>query len=49
MTQERLAEASDLHWRYVQTLESGESNPSLKVLHRLKTGWGCSWEELLGK
>jgi transcriptional regulator with XRE-family HTH domain len=49
MTQEQVAEASDLHWRYLQTLESGKSNPSLKVLCRLKKGLACSWDELLGK
>ncbi len=49
MTQEQLAEASDLHWRYLQTLERGKSNPSLKVLWRLRKGLKCSWDELLGK
>ncbi len=44
-----VAEASDLHWRYLQTLESGKSNPSLKVLCRLRKGLNCSWDELLGK
>jgi transcriptional regulator with XRE-family HTH domain len=47
LTQEKLAEKSDLHWRYLQTLESGKANPSLKVLCGVKKGLGCTWEELL--
>ena len=49
MTQEQLAEASDLSWRYVQTLEAGSlANPSLRVLSGLKRALCCTWDELLG-
>jgi transcriptional regulator with XRE-family HTH domain len=48
LTQEQLAEKSSLHWRYLQKLERPQSNPSLKVLYRLKKALACSWNDLLG-
>jgi len=49
LTQEQLAEKADVHWRYLQQLEYGPCNPSLKVLARLKKALACSWDELLQK
>lgn len=46
-TQEELAEKADLHWRYLQKLEVGDCNPSLRVIARLKKALGCEWDELL--
>ena len=48
LTQEQLAEASGVSWRYLQQLEGGkEANPSLQILCGLKSALHCSWEELL--
>jgi DNA-binding XRE family transcriptional regulator len=49
LTQEALAEKCDLHWRYVQKLETGEANPSLKVIFSVKRALRCRWEDLLGR
>ncbi|MCE0524010.1 MAG: helix-turn-helix domain-containing protein [Methylacidiphilales bacterium] len=49
ITQEMLAEKSDLHWRYLQKLESGSANPSLKVLFAVKRALRCRWDDLLGR
>ncbi len=48
LTQEQLAEKADIHWRYLQKLERGTVNPSLKVLCGLKKALGCSWDDLIG-
>ena len=32
MSQEALAEASDLAWTYVQRIEQGRANPSVRIL-----------------
>lgn len=48
LTQEQVAEAAGVSWRYLQELEAGKgTNPSLTVLCGLKTALGCSWDELL--
>lgn len=47
LTQERLAEVVDIHPRYLQKLEAGDTHPSLMVLCRFKTVLGCDWNELL--
>jgi len=49
LTQEMAAEKSNLHWRYLQRLESGKANPSLEILHRVKHGLACRWDDLLGR
>ena len=46
LTQEQLCEAADMDRSYLQRLEKGTSNPSLKVTLKLKTALRCSWEEL---
>ncbi|HWB02950.1 MAG TPA: helix-turn-helix transcriptional regulator [Verrucomicrobiales bacterium] len=47
MTQERLAEAVEIDRRYVQRIERGTANPGIDVLARMKSAFGCSWNELL--
>lgn len=48
LTQEPVAEAAAVSWRYLQELEAGKgTNPSLTVLCGLKTALDCSWDELL--
>lgn len=50
MTQEELAEASQVSWRYLQQLEGrGDSNPSLQVLAGLKAALKCTWDDLLAE
>ena len=47
-TQEQVAEAAGVSWRYLQELEAGRgTNPSLTVLCGLKAALDCSWDELL--
>jgi transcriptional regulator with XRE-family HTH domain len=47
MTQERLAEKVAIDRRYVQRIERGTANPGIDVLTRLKSAFGCTWDELL--
>lgn len=49
LTQEKLAEKADIHWRYLQKVEAGTSNPSLVVLLKIKKALNCAWEKLLDK
>lgn len=46
-TQERLSELVEIDRRYVQRIERGTANPGVDVLARLKSAFGCTWEELL--
>ena len=47
MTQESLAEKADISRRYVQQIEAGQMNPTIKVVSRMRAALRCSWEELL--
>lgn len=47
LTQEKLAEAVDLHPRVVQKIEAGETNIKATTLIRIQTALGCSWEQLI--
>jgi transcriptional regulator with XRE-family HTH domain len=49
LTQEKLAERTDLNIRTVQKIEAGEVNILLTTVLRLQKALGSSWEELLGK
>ena len=48
ITQERLAELTDLHLRSIQKIEGGEITILVTTLYRLKNALKCSWAELLG-
>jgi transcriptional regulator with XRE-family HTH domain len=47
MTQERLAELTDLNIRTVQKIEAGEINILLTTVQRIQQALGCSWTKLL--
>jgi len=47
LTQEKLAEKSDLSRRYIQEIESGKKTPTILVLARLRKAFGCGWDDLL--
>jgi len=46
ITQEVLAEKSEISVRYVQFIESGRYVPTVIVAARLRTALACSWDEL---
>jgi transcriptional regulator with XRE-family HTH domain len=48
LTQERLAEKSDLNIRTLQSIEAGELNVLVTTAMRLQKAIGCSWEKLMG-
>ena len=47
MTQEALAEKADISRRYLQQIEAGQMNPTVKVVSRLRKAFRCSWDDLL--
>lgn len=47
ISQEELAERSDLHFTYVSSTERGERNISLINIARLAKGLGCSMKDLM--
>ena len=47
LTQEQLCEKANIDRSYLQRMERASSNPTLKVLARLKNALGCSWDVLL--
>jgi len=47
MSQETLAERADISRTFIQGIERGDENPTLKVLLGLKRGLKCSWQKLL--
>ena len=49
ITQERLAELTDLNVRTVQKIEAGHVNILLTTVLRLQKALGCLWNDLLGK
>jgi transcriptional regulator with XRE-family HTH domain len=48
LTQEKLAELADVHYRTIQKIESGEMLMRLPTLFRLRAALECRWVELLG-
>ena len=46
LTQEVLAEKSEISVRYVQFIESGRYVPTVIVAARLRKALDCSWDEL---
>lgn len=49
MTQEELAEASDLAWTYVQRIEQGRANPSVRIIVQLATALKTTPQRLFRK
>ena len=47
MTQEGLAEKADISRRYLQQIEAGQMNPTIKVVSRMRKALRCSWDDLL--
>jgi transcriptional regulator with XRE-family HTH domain len=47
LSQERLAELTEIHTRFLQKVEGGQLGASLAVLIRLKKALKCSWDDLL--
>lgn len=48
MTQESLAELSDLHLRSLQKIEAGAKNVLITTVKRIQQALGCQWDELMG-
>ncbi|MDB6034089.1 MAG: transcriptional regulator [Verrucomicrobiales bacterium] len=49
ITQERLAEMTELNPRTIQKIEAGSINLLLTTIVRIRKALKCSWEMLLGK
>jgi transcriptional regulator with XRE-family HTH domain len=49
LTQEQLANDTDLHQRWISNVETGLRNPSYSSLRRLAAGLGLSASELLAR
>jgi transcriptional regulator with XRE-family HTH domain len=49
ITQEKLAEASDLNVRTLQRIEAGKVNILLTTTMRLQKALGCEWNKLMPK
>ena len=46
MTQQKLAELSELNIRTIQKIEAGETNILITTLMRLQSALSCRWENL---
>jgi transcriptional regulator with XRE-family HTH domain len=49
LTQEQLAEKTEIDRRYLQRIEKGTANPGVEVLWRLKAALAVEWDDLLEK
>lgn len=49
LTQERLAELTDLHYRSIQKIEGAEMTILVTTLYRLRDALKCEWSDLLGR
>jgi DNA-binding XRE family transcriptional regulator len=47
MTQERLAELTDLHLRTIQKIEAGDINVLITTAKRIHKALGCTWDRLM--
>ncbi|MDZ4817259.1 MAG: helix-turn-helix transcriptional regulator [Verrucomicrobiota bacterium] len=47
MTQEKMAELTDLNIRTIQKIEAGEINILVTTLRRIHQALGCPWDRLL--
>ena len=46
LTQEVLAERANISVRYLQFVEAGRYNPTVKVAALIRKALGCSWDDL---
>jgi len=46
LTQEELAERSDMHWTYISGIERGRRNVSIVKLHQIATALGVRVRDL---
>lgn len=49
MTQERLAELSELHLRSLQKIEAGEKNVLITTVGRIHRSLKCDWADLMSR
>ncbi len=49
ISQERLAELSDLHSTYIGQIERGEKNPSTDSIYKISKGLGVKMEKIFDK
>jgi transcriptional regulator with XRE-family HTH domain len=49
MSQERFCEKAGITRVYLQRIEAGTVNPSIKIVRQIREACGCSWDDLLGK
>ncbi len=49
LTQEQLANDTDLHQRWISNVETGKRNPSYASLRRLAAGLGLSASQLIAR
>ena len=47
LTQEKLAELTDLNIRTVQKIEAGQTNILITTAARVRKALGCEWESLM--
>jgi DNA-binding XRE family transcriptional regulator len=47
LTQEKLAELVDVHWRTIQKIEAGQLNLLLTTVLKVRKALRCAWERLL--
>ena len=47
ISQEELADRSDLHFSYVSSIERGERNITLAIVNKIAKGLNCSMKDLM--
>ncbi|WP_343203730.1 helix-turn-helix transcriptional regulator [Brevifollis gellanilyticus] len=47
MTQEELADLTDLHTRSLQKIEAGDKNILITTVRRIQKSLDCSWDDLM--
>lgn len=49
LTQEQLSEKAELDRSYLQRIEKGDSNPTVKVAVNLRRALRCKWDDLFAR
>ena len=47
LSQEKLAESCGISSRYVQMIEAGQRNATVRIAVKIKIALQCSWDELM--